>query len=221
MTKKSRFTTWDPNMWFKSTKVMKDQSNQSIFILIAHTWSHHQMMEPPKSGTPKKENYNTLSKPIPTTRSSVAKVIISSVEALKRQSTSGNADFMTQWRKRSSQASPLLVTWTTKRKSSQIQNPRTEKLMKDQSPKENFQGLNCVWLSWKILTEKQSLWCLTIKAKTLSFWILNQRKSQWTTHQRWRTCFQRDWLQNFRRYQIRLTLSQSNFYHNWRTTQIL
>jgi hypothetical protein len=54
------------------------------------------MMEPPKSGTPKKENYNTLSKPIPTTRSSVAKVIISSVEALKRQSTSGNADFMTQ-----------------------------------------------------------------------------------------------------------------------------
>jgi hypothetical protein len=55
----------------------------------------------------------------------------------------------------------------------------------------------------------------------LSFWILNQRKSQWTTHQRWRTCFQRDWLQNFRRYQIRLTLSQSNFYHNWRTTQIL
>ena len=198
-------------MWFKFTKAMKDQSNQLIFILIVHTWSHLQTMEPPKSGIPKKENFNTRLKPIPTTLSSVAKVTTSSVVALKRQSTSGSADFMTQWRKRSSQASLLSVTWTTKRKSSQIQSQRAEKLMKDQNLKESFQDQNCAWLSWRILTEKQSQWFLIIKAKTLSFWILNQKRSQWTTHQRWKICFQQDWLQNFRRYRIRLTLSQSKF----------
>lgn len=143
MTKRSRFTTWDPNTSFKSTKAMKDQSNQLISILIVHIWSHLRTMEPPKYGTPKKENCSTPLKPIPTTLSSVAKVTTSSVVALKRQSTSGSADFMTQWRKRSSQASLLSVTWTTKRKSSRIQNPQAEKLMKDPNLKESSQDQNC------------------------------------------------------------------------------
>jgi hypothetical protein len=53
-------------------------------------------MELPKSGILKRENFNTPLKPIPTTQSSVAKVIILSVGVLKSLSISGSVDFMTQ-----------------------------------------------------------------------------------------------------------------------------
>jgi hypothetical protein len=54
------------------------------------------MTEQRKFGTPKKENSNTLLKPIPITQSSVVKVITLSAVVHKNLSTSGNAVFMIQ-----------------------------------------------------------------------------------------------------------------------------
>lgn len=168
-------------MWFKFTKAIKVQSNQSISIPIVLTWYRHQTMVRQRFGTRKKGNLNTRFKLIPTTRSSVEKEITSSVEVLRKQLTFGSADSMTLWRRRSCQAKQQLATRTTGRKSSLTLNPPAAKSTRDPSPKDSFRNPNYVWQNSKIQTGSLKMLCTTTRTIIFNWWTHRLRKNKWIT----------------------------------------
>lgn len=199
-----------PSTLSRFTRDIKDQSNPSTSIHTVHIWYHPQRTGQQKSGILRRGNFNIRLKHTRTTQYSVAKGTISSVEAHKSQSTSGNAGSTTPWKRIYSPARAQPTIWIIAGKWLPISNQETGKQVglasqrKCPSPKS-------VWLSWKTLTESRNLSFSIIRRRILSCSTLRPRRCLQTILLRWEIfCHRRFW-QNCSESTTKSTLFQSNF----------